>query len=238
MIANNNYINGNNANYINKNTIKKEIKINPNVEIYNVDSYKELNKLLTYDENEGIKELLKENPNFKIYNDYARNNSLKSDNSKTKSKASTYDPFGNYGNPNANHEFGKKSQQLIEDSTKTIADMLDILPEEISMRVATTGGNRHDVAFELWRTSSNITDFSDDLIVDRPVVHRVLWKDLDSESHSIISKVESSIDALLSDQPVGYWEELAAKEPNSHIARHLRDNFGIKFDKDGKRIQP
>ena len=119
-----------------------------------------------------------------------------------------------------------------------INSIADILPEEISMRVATTGGNRHDVAFELWRTSSNITDFSDDLIVDRPVVHRVLWKDLDSESHSIISKVESSIDALLSDQPVGYWEELAAKEPNSHIARHLRDNFGIKFDKDGKRIQP
>lgn len=119
-----------------------------------------------------------------------------------------------------------------------INSIADILPEEISMRVATTGGNRHDVAFELWRTSANVPDFSDDLIVDRPVVHRVLWKDLDSEFHSIISKVESSIDALLSDQPVGFWEEKAAKEPNSAIAKYLLDNFGIKFDKDGKRIQP
>ena len=101
IIANNNYINGNNANNINKIKTKKKVKINPNVEIYNIESYKELNKLLTYDEEEGIRELLKDDPNFKIYNDYARHNSQKSDNSKTKSKASTYDPFGNFANPNA-----------------------------------------------------------------------------------------------------------------------------------------
>ena len=119
-----------------------------------------------------------------------------------------------------------------------INSIADILPEEISMRVATTGGNRHDVAFELWRTSANVPDFSDDLIVDRPVVHRVLWKDLEASNYSILSKVKQGIDALLSDQPVGYWEKQAAKEPNSWIARLLLDEFGIKFDEDGKRIQP
>lgn len=119
-----------------------------------------------------------------------------------------------------------------------INSIADILPEEISMRVATTGGNSHDVAFELWRTSSNVTDFSDNLIVGRPVEHRVWWKDIEANSYSILSKVKQGIDALLSDQPVGYWEKQAAKEPNSWISRLLLDEFGIKFDEDGKRIQP
>lgn len=76
---------------------------------------------------------------------------------------------------------------------RLIISIADVLPAEISMRVATPGVSQA-VAFELWKTSSNVTDFSDKL-----GVFRVLWKDLDSNFYSIISKVKSGIDTLLSD---------------------------------------
>ena len=46
-----------------------------------------------------------------------------------------------YGNPNANHEFGKRSQKLIEESTNTIAKALNILPEEIIYTRGATESN-------------------------------------------------------------------------------------------------
>lgn len=46
-----------------------------------------------------------------------------------------------YGNPNANHEFGKRSQKLIEESTNIIAKTLNILPEEIIYTSGATESN-------------------------------------------------------------------------------------------------
>lgn len=49
--------------------------------------------------------------------------------------------LNNYGNPNANHEFGRKSQKLIEEATKNIAKNLKIQPEEIIYTSGATESN-------------------------------------------------------------------------------------------------
>ena len=83
-----------NYNSINVNMVKgkktsKNVKFNDRVIVYSVESYKELNKLLTYDEMEGFAEFFRENPfgynGFRLYN-------------KTNNKNNN---FGFVGNPNA-----------------------------------------------------------------------------------------------------------------------------------------
>lgn len=118
-----------------------------------------------------------------------------------------------------------------------VNDVADILPDEVSLRVGSSGRDSQGVAFELWRTSSNITDFSDKLIIGRPVDHRVRWKNIDTEFNSIVQKVKNSIDGLLSDMPVGDWEELAVKRPYSGVAEYLRDKYNVEFDETGRRVQ-
>lgn len=49
--------------------------------------------------------------------------------------------LNNYGNPNSNHEFGRKSKQLIDDATKKIAQKLNIEPEEIIYTSGATEAN-------------------------------------------------------------------------------------------------
>ena len=46
-----------------------------------------------------------------------------------------------YGNPNGNHAFAKKSKELVEQSTNTIAKTLNILPEEIIYTSGATESN-------------------------------------------------------------------------------------------------
>ena len=99
-IINNNFGGYNNMNYINRRKVRQNVKFNQNVEIYDIESYKELNKLLTYDEEEGIKELLKEDPNIKLYGDYRKHDNNSNTNTSTRT-SSNYNPFGNFRNPNA-----------------------------------------------------------------------------------------------------------------------------------------
>lgn len=49
--------------------------------------------------------------------------------------------LNNYGNPNSNHEFGKQSKKLIDESTKKIANLLNIEPEEIIYTSGATESN-------------------------------------------------------------------------------------------------
>ena len=91
-------------NNINLNKIKpeKNFKFNQNVEVYNIESYKALNKELTYNEEEGLAELLKENPNFKLFNDdFKRHLSQDSNSNNTRNYNSVNSQFGNFRNPNA-----------------------------------------------------------------------------------------------------------------------------------------
>ena len=78
------------------NSRKKRVKWNEKVEIYDIESYKELNKLLTYDVEEGLKEYLEENPNYKLFGDNHKGKNLDES-----IKKKNYNPFGNFSNPNA-----------------------------------------------------------------------------------------------------------------------------------------
>ncbi len=49
--------------------------------------------------------------------------------------------LNNYGNPNSNHDFGKQSKKLIDESTKKIANLLNIEPEEIIYTSGATESN-------------------------------------------------------------------------------------------------
>ena len=49
--------------------------------------------------------------------------------------------LNNYGNPNSNHEFGKQSKKQIDESTKKIANLLNIEPEEIIYTSGATESN-------------------------------------------------------------------------------------------------
>lgn len=72
-----------------------------------------------------------------IYLDYAAN---------TKIDKEVLDTYYNtalnyYGNPNANHEFGRKSKHLIEEATNIIAKYLNVEPEEIIYTSGATESN-------------------------------------------------------------------------------------------------
>ncbi len=47
----------------------------------------------------------------------------------------------NFANPNSNHDLGLKAKQLIDDSTKEIANLLNVLPEEIIYTSGDTESN-------------------------------------------------------------------------------------------------
>ena len=98
--SNYNGIVNNNIN-LNKKKPEKMVKFNQNVEIYNIESYKELNKELTYNEEEGLAEFLKENPNFKLFNvDFKRHFDHDSNLSYVRNYNSVNSQFGYCRNPN------------------------------------------------------------------------------------------------------------------------------------------
>jgi len=72
-----------------------------------------------------------------IYLDYAANTRV----DKEVLDLYYYTALTNYGNPNSNHEFGKKSKELIDTSTKKIAKYLNIEPEEIIYTSGATESN-------------------------------------------------------------------------------------------------
>ena len=98
--SNYNRIVNNNIN-LNKKKPKKIFQINQNVEVFNIESYKELNKKLTYNEEEGFAEFLKENTNFKLFkDDFKGNICLDSNLSNVRNYNGVKIKSGNFWNPN------------------------------------------------------------------------------------------------------------------------------------------
>ena len=73
-LQNSNELNNNeiSVNTIKEKKISKNVKFNDQVVVYSVESYKDLNKLLTYNEEEGLAEFYRDNPfgydGFRLYN--------------------------------------------------------------------------------------------------------------------------------------------------------------------------
>lgn len=125
-----------------------------------------------------------------------------------------------YGNPSSNHSLGRKVHDAIETSRHTIADILNVLPEEIFFTSGATEANN-------WAISSSLEAYRIKHVITSAIEHKSILETF--TEHFYKNKIKLSFVNLdrKGNINLNHLEQLLAENPRSLVSlMHVNNEIG------------
>lgn len=125
-----------------------------------------------------------------------------------------------YGNPSSNHSLGRKVHEAIETSRKTIADILNVFPEEIFFTSGATEANN-------WAITSSLDAYRIKHVITSPIEHKSILETY--TEHFYKNKIKLSFVNLdkKGNVNLSHLTKLLSENPRSLVSlMHVNNEIG------------